>query len=235
MDTAEFDKFADEYVDQHANNIAASGDDPEYFARYKITDLAADVAARGGDLDAELSIVDFGSGIGASVPHLASYFPNAKITAADVSSKSLAINKERHGDKATHELYDGKRLPLDNASVDIAFAACVFHHIDPKEHDLQLRGLRRVLKPGGALYVFEHNPWNPVTRRAVNTCPFDENAFLITGPRMRKSLALAGFDTADPVYRYFFPSPLKLFRPMEKLMKSVPIGAQYFVRGIKRA
>ena len=42
--------------------------------------------------------------------------------------------------------------------------------------------LKRVLRAGGACVIFEHNPLNPLTVQAVNTCPFDENAVLIKAP-----------------------------------------------------
>ena len=44
MDEVEFDKFADEYRDLHAANIKLSGEDPEYFAEYKVADIAAELA-----------------------------------------------------------------------------------------------------------------------------------------------------------------------------------------------
>jgi len=34
---SEFDKFADEYLATHKANLAITGEDPEYFARYKLT------------------------------------------------------------------------------------------------------------------------------------------------------------------------------------------------------
>ena len=39
MDVAEFDKFADEYHNLHQENIRITGENPEYFAEYKIRDL----------------------------------------------------------------------------------------------------------------------------------------------------------------------------------------------------
>ena len=44
MDEAEFDKFADEYRGLHAANIRLSGEEPEYFAEYKVVDIAAELA-----------------------------------------------------------------------------------------------------------------------------------------------------------------------------------------------
>jgi hypothetical protein len=46
MERSEFDKFADEYHSLHAANIAISGEGPEYFAEYKIKDIAAEYFAR---------------------------------------------------------------------------------------------------------------------------------------------------------------------------------------------
>lgn len=39
MNRAEFDEFSEEYKFLHRENIACSGEYPEYFAEYKIKDL----------------------------------------------------------------------------------------------------------------------------------------------------------------------------------------------------
>ena len=36
MDVAEFDRFAEEYLAAHKENLRISGEEPDYFARYKI-------------------------------------------------------------------------------------------------------------------------------------------------------------------------------------------------------
>ena len=49
MDSAEFDCFADEYRSLHLENVAVTGEAPEYFAEYKVKALhavAADTAAK---------------------------------------------------------------------------------------------------------------------------------------------------------------------------------------------
>lgn len=66
------------------------------------------------------------------------------------------------------------------------FAACVFHHIDQREHAALLRELLRVLASGGIALVYEHNPYNPITRHAVNTCP-DELRSGAAGDIVRQS------------------------------------------------
>lgn len=86
MDQAEFDKFADEYHALHAENIRASGERPEFFAAYKVRDVAARCAAGGLAVG---TILDFGGGTGSSAPHFAAAFPEARIEIADVSERSL--------------------------------------------------------------------------------------------------------------------------------------------------
>jgi SAM-dependent methyltransferase len=226
MDVAEFDRFADEYLATHAKNIAVSGESPEYFARYKIDEIRRVWRARGTPDPA--TILDFGSGIGASVPHLRHNFPAAEIIATDVSRRSLEIAAHRHPGEARFELYAGSGPPAPPASVDLAFSACVFHHIEAQEHVGLLSALHGALRPGGALVIFEHNPLNPVTQHIVATCPFDENAVLIPAGVLRRRLNAAGFSKVEIAYTGFFPAPLKALRPLEPMLRGLPIGAQYY-------
>jgi SAM-dependent methyltransferase len=228
---AEFDKFADEYRAIHARNIAIAGEPPEYFSEYKIRDIATEYAAR--RQKHKISILDLGSGIGASVPYLRKYLPRSAITCLDVSAKSLAIGQSRFGDDARFVHFDGSKLPLPDANIDIAFAACVFHHIPRREHVDLLCELHRVLGQDGMAFVFEHNPWNPLTRRAVDTCPFDENADLISAPAMRTSVLAAGFRRAFIRYRIFFPRFLKPLQHCETWLRWLPLGAQYYILAMK--
>ena len=232
MDEAEFDQFAAEYAAMHRQNIKASGEDPEFFARYKVADMVQ-VWDRHHPGTPVRSILDFGGGIGASSPHLSELFPEATTTLADVSKRSLEIAEARAVPRVNMMLFDGARLPIDDDAVDMGMAACVFHHIAAEEHVALLRDIHRVLKPGGLFFIFEHNPWNPLTRHAVNTCPFDENAVLITGPEMRRRMRLAGFATTKLSWRIFFPGALRGLRPLERWLEPVPLGAQYRLVGHK--
>ena len=149
-----------------------------------------------------------------------------------MSLRSLAIGRARF-EASQWVCFDGHRLPFAADRFDWAIAACVFHHISPSEHVAALAEIRRVLKPGGGLMVFEHNPWNPLTARAVNTCPFDVNAQLISLPEMRRRFAQAGFVRADCRYRVFFPRRLAFLRKLEASLGWLPLGAQYYVFGRK--
>jgi SAM-dependent methyltransferase len=234
MNESEFDKFADEYRAIHARNLRLSGEAPEYFAEYKIRDMAEALTGNPVFEKPALDILDFGGGVGTSVPYLRKYFPAARLTCADISSKSLAVAAGRFPGLAKFVQFDGVTLPFEDGRFDVAFAACVFHHIDHGEHIHLFREIRRVLRPAGALFVFEHNPLNPLTVHAVRTCAFDENASLISGPTMRRRLQEAGLAGPRLRYRLFFPRILASLRRLEKCLSAVPLGAQYYVMAEKR-
>jgi SAM-dependent methyltransferase len=231
MEKAEFDKFADEYRSLHAQNVKAYGKGPEFFAEYKIAEVAAIV--KGNAMKDELAILDFGSGIGNSVPFFNKYLPKSKLTCVDVSERSLEICEERFPQMADYRVFDGKKIPAQDNQFDVVFSACVFHHVDECLHVGLFSELRRVLNPSGLLVIFEHNPWNPLTVRAVNDCPFDENAKLISAPCLSARLKSAGFSSVQTKYRLFLPGMLGHLRFMEPLLGWIPLGAQYYVIGKK--
>lgn len=226
MDKAEFDRFADEYCELHARNISASGEGPEYFAEYKIRDIAEHLQDQGREAKA---VLDFGSGVGTSLPWVHKHLRPSRLTCLDVSQRSLDVAKSRFPGKADFVPFDGQRIPFPEGTFDVAFAACVFHHIDAEQQVPLLKEIRRVLRPEGMLAVFEHNPMNPLTVRAVNTCEFDENAVLIHPRTLRKRLNAAGFASTLLRYRIFFPHAARLLRPAERALRWCPAGAQYSV------
>jgi ubiquinone/menaquinone biosynthesis C-methylase UbiE len=145
----------------------------------------------------------------------------------------LEIARARFGDQAKFILFNGRQIPFPDGSFDLVFAACVFHHIDHREHMAMMSEFFRVLKPGGLAVIYEHNPYNPMTRHVVNSCPFDENARMISARTMRRRLISVGFPRGLVRYRVFFPSALRLLRPLERFLVWLPIGAQYYVAARK--
>jgi SAM-dependent methyltransferase len=223
---AEFDAVAASYVDQHARSVRLSGEGTDYFARYKIADARRIADKRGL---AVKSILDFGAGIGNSLGPMREIFPEARITCLDVSEQSLELCRKELAESVEFRVYDGELLPTDLGKFDLIFTACVFHHIPESLHVSLLRQIRQLLRKGGLFLMFEHNPWNPLTRHAVNTCPFDANAVLISAPEMRRRLQTAGFADTQVSYRVFFPGPLAALRVLEPALAHLPIGAQYSV------
>ena len=230
MDVAEFDQFADEYHNLHQENIRITGEKPEYFAEYKICDLKRVAKIVGVEVN---NILDFGTGVGNHFPFLAKHFPRTGLFGTDVSENSLTIARERFTSLGEFSLFDGRMLPYSEGQFDLALATCVFHHIPANEHIQLIQEVSRTLRSGGAFMIYEHNPINPMTLHAVNTCPFDENAVLLKRRQVRNVLLEAGMEVVMQEYRVFFPAFLKLLRPLEKCLAWLPLGAQHFVVGKK--
>src|SRR4029077_5181159 len=95
MNEPEFDKFAEEYRALHQANIAISGEGPDYFAEYKIKDLAAEYLAHAGARNAAPAILVFGAGLGPSVPFVRKHLPQIRLTCLDVSARSLDLGRAR--------------------------------------------------------------------------------------------------------------------------------------------
>jgi SAM-dependent methyltransferase len=223
---AEFDAFADDYTELHRHNIRVSGEAPDYFARYKIETLRARWTALG--LAEPADILDFGCGVGASLPHLAELFPTSAVLGLDVSEASLAVARARSPAGVSLRAYDGTTIDLPAASQDLIFSACVFHHIEPEARGALLRQLHALLRPGGILVIYEHNPLNPVTRYIVATCPFDENAVLTSAWSLASLQRAAGFKRVRTTYTGFFPAALAGLRRLEPSLGWAPLGAQYY-------
>src|SRR5262249_34045120 len=201
-----------------------------YFAEYKIRRLRQIVDRDRLDVS---RICDFGSGIGNSIPFFRRYFPGAALTSSDVSERRLALGRQRYPGCGHCLLLENGRIPCGPDTFDVVFSACVFHHIVHSEHVAWLRELHRITRQGGLIAIFEHNPLNPLTVHAVNTCPFDENAKLIFARDMAKRLKEAGWGSSRIQYNLFFPRELAWLRPLEAKLGWLPVGAQYLAMARK--
>jgi ubiquinone/menaquinone biosynthesis C-methylase UbiE len=130
-----------------------------------------------------------------------------------------------------YQTYDGRRLPYPDASFDAAYTVCVMHHVPPEQWESLVREMRRVVRPGGITVVFEHNPFNPLTRRAVSTCEFDENAVLLRARRTRLLLRKAGLREVRSRYILTLPAAGGLPHKVDRLFSRLPFGAQYYAVG----
>jgi ubiquinone/menaquinone biosynthesis C-methylase UbiE len=223
MDEAEFDKHALAYEDQLRENIAITGEDPTFFAEYKIKLFSKWAQSK------PRSVMDFGSGIGNSIPYFRKHFAESEITCADVSQKSLAYASRRFPGRERSLIITQEGIPAADQSFDAAFSACVFHHIPHEEHGFWLKELIRVVRPGGTIAIFEHNPFNPLTVYAVSTCPFDQNARLVRAHSLQARCRKAGWQVLRTSYHVFFPRFAAALRVVEPLIGWMPLGAQYSV------
>lgn len=99
-------------------------------------------------------VLEVGIGTGKNMPF---YPPAAQVIGVDLSPKMLAHaqrRKQQLQSQAELVLGDAQALDLPEASVDAAVATFVFCSVpDPV---LSFHELRRVLRPGGRVYLLEH-------------------------------------------------------------------------------
>ncbi len=235
MSKTDFDRYAETYYDLLENSVRLSGYDAAFFADRKAREIAQTLADRGIPT-AGLRFLNFGCGIGSGEPALVRHLPGASIFAIDVSRKSLDVARERNRklSEVSFGEFDGRHIPFPG-SFDVILLAGVLHHIPPTERPDILRILFAALSAQGLLFLFEHNPWNPLTRKVVKGCPFDEEAQLVPARSLRKLLTAVGFGRCDIRFIHFFPRLLRVLVPLERWLQGMPLGAQYYCVAARRA
>ena len=116
---------------------------------------------------------------------------------------------------------------------DLIFVALVFHHIEPELRSKVINDISDLLQKGGNIFIFEHNPYNPVTSYLVNTCIFDADAVLLKNGELCKLLIEAKLSINASRYTLFFPSFLQKLRFIEPMLGYLPLGGQYFISATK--
>ena len=225
---AQFDSFAHDYDSLQKENVKASGYSTSYFAEYKIKEVASHLASI-GLAEKRINLLNYGCGIGNSERYIRKHLPKSVIYSVDTSPKSIEYARERHKDLQNiyFSVLGGQKVPF-NLSFDVIFIANVLHHIPRAQHLSTLCMLNQALNPSGHLFLFEHNPLNPVTVRAVKACPFDKGVVLLSPLYARGVLSQARFDRTNLRFTLFFPKALEFLTPAEKYLRRVPLGAQYY-------
>ena len=220
----QFDQFSKDYKDILDQHVSASGESSEYFTEYKARYIAKLVPT-----GAPVKLLDFGCGVGLLSSFLKKYLPKCILHGYDVSSASIHMVD---ADLAAQGLFTADTSKLDN-DYDLIVVSNVLHHIDPPDRQTAILGLRDRLAAGGRLIIFEHNPTNPLTRKVVDSCPFNEGVVLLPPRETITYISKAELGIRRRDYIVFFPKPLALFRPLEPLISWCPLGAQYALVGEK--
>jgi SAM-dependent methyltransferase len=216
-----------DYVAEVNRSIAFSGAEQDFFTIGKARRVL-DLLRRLGETPAEMSLLDIGCGVGLIHRHLASSFRT--ITGVDVAGEALAAAQAGNPSIRYHR-YDGRRLPCADRAFDAAIAICVMHHVPPAQWRDFVAEAWRALRPGGVLMIFEHNPWNPLTRWAVARCAFDFDAVLLNPPRLAKLLREGGFQDIRREFLFFTPFSAAPIQSGEHYLRWCPAGAQYVAYG----
>ena len=219
----DFDGHAVHYEASVDRSVSFTGRDSAFYARRKV-EILEDVVRPGlGSLQG-LNLLDVGCGTGTTDRYLA---PRVrKLHGVDISEEML-VKAQRNVPKAKFAWYDGEKLPFADESFDVVVAICVLHHVPVSNRFKVVSEMVRVTRPEGVVAVFEHNPYNPLTRYAVNTCELDEDAVLLS---FRETVGLLQ-DAADvePEFRHFLFSPLggAIGCSLDRHLRNVPLGGQY--------
>jgi SAM-dependent methyltransferase len=222
---ADFDQHARSYREAVEDSIAFSGAPLDFFTRVK-SDILLELAGREVGDPRELAFLDLGCGPGETDSFLEGRI--GRLAGVDVASEMVEEARRRNPWADYRQYAEGDPLPHGDGSFDVCFAICVFHHVPPVDRPGLIEEMKRVCRPGGLIALFEHNPLNPLTRRAVRGCEFDRDAQLLRRRDAQRLLAGAGL-TPRGRYIEFFPRESGLLRRIEARLGWLPLGAQHVV------
>ena len=214
--TINFDDFSSSYENQILKSFGNIDSNVSYYHSGK-----AKIAKR------ELTfypdkILDFGCGIGSMLKFLKENFNYSKFYAYDESSKSLEHVKKKYPD--VNCMYNLNTIE----KFDLIILSNVIHHVKSGERNNLFKKIYNLLDDNGSLLIYEHNPYNPLTLKVVANCEFDIDAELINKKNLIKLCNGNNFKLQKSGYIHFFPSKLKFFFNLEKYLKWLFLGAQYF-------
>ena len=111
----------------------------------------------------------------------------ASLHGIDISEEMLTKARS-NVPKAEYRWYDGDKVPFP----DETFDTWCSHLRAPSCPSLEtlskfVSEMVRVTRSGGLVAIFEHNPFNPLTRHAVNSCAFSIGTPFSSNPRRPSS------------------------------------------------
>jgi SAM-dependent methyltransferase len=223
----DYDRYRDRYSEDLDHAVSFAGRSHDFFTRAKADELVRLARLHLGD-PAELDVADVGCGIGLTDRHLAGRFRS--LTGTDVSPGLLhAAARENPG--VRYELAKRDRLPFEEDAFDLAFAVCVVQVVPRPERPRFVAELARVTRPGGLVVVFEHNPFNPLTRLVVRRCSFGDDARMLGMAEAERLLQENGVTPVDRGFLLIFPTRRSRVVIVERALRHLPLGAQYYLAG----
>lgn len=148
--------FADKIIQQlesDYNQIASHFSQTRFEAWPEFSILRSLIENRSTKTETVLSLLDIGCGNG----RLAAAIPAVHYTGLDLSSQLLEIAKKTY---SQHRFVQGSmlQLPFPDQSFDIVACVAALQHIPSEAYRLKaLEEMKRVLKPGGTLFMMNWN------------------------------------------------------------------------------
>lgn len=243
----DFDDVAASYAQEVDRAVAFSGQAQGFFLDVKARQIEEAIRDRLGEPSA-VRALEVGCGPGLMQLRLRQHVGRlcgmdlslgclaqaSQIGQAAQASQAGARARARSGDPYGLVAGDGQHAPFAGGSFDLVFAVCVLHHVPPGgRRDAVVAEMARLARPGGLVVIWEHNPWNPLTRHVVARCSFDRDAALLSLAETRRLLRRAGLSRIESRYGLFFPWRGRGWRRAERLLAQVPLGAQFAALGSK--
>jgi SAM-dependent methyltransferase len=218
-----FDEYVDSYEAACERGLRLAGEKRAYFARQRVQHTLRRCAG----LEVVRAVVDFGCGLGHTVPYLLESFPHARIFGVDNAVAVIQAASKRYGNPRA-EFVCGD-VAAECRPAQLVYCNGVFHHIPPAQRKAEAQKIFDWLGPRGLFALWENNPWNPGTRLVMRRIPFDRDAVPLSYREAERLLRAVGFRILGTSFHFYFPSPLKSLRWLEPWLQRVPFGAQYCV------
>lgn len=177
MSSSHFDAIAECYDESLPAHVV------EHYLTKRARFVAANCAPGTG--------LDVGCGTGVLAQRLVAM--GFEMTGVDPSEGMLEVMRAR-SDLVTAVHGSATDLPFASDSFDLVMTVAVMHHIaDPGDIRTALAEMVRVVKPGGTLLIWDHNPRNPYWGRLMARVPQDDGSERLIGEaELHAGLAAAG-------------------------------------------
>jgi len=225
-----FDNIANSYDKEPKDSLGLYGrGNINIFAEYKIKIIESELSKQ------PANVLEFGCGTGRNSFFMKKRFPESNIYGCDISVKSLEIANKTNPAVRYNKIISPADLfgTYKEGFFDCIFISNVFHHISINEHQIWLEALFRITTKGGIIFIFEHNPYNPITKHIFNTSEIDKGAVMLKPLYCKKLLEDVNFTNINLRYTLFFLRRNSFFESVERMLYWLPLGAQYYVCGKK--
>jgi ubiquinone/menaquinone biosynthesis C-methylase UbiE len=222
----EFDAYHESYQQAVNDALNYTGLEHDFFVRIKVEHLMAALADTFGEVSG-LKVLDLGCGIGVYHQWLSGRV--GSLYGVDVSQTCVTVAARRYPTSA-FTVYDGDILPFADSSFDAAFTICVMHHVPPDRWRKFASEMVRVVRAGGLVLVFEHNPRNPLTRYVVRSCAFDRDAVLVSPGKLRHIFQeVKSVSNISLHHILTVPPKGRLLQLIDRTLAPLGLGAQYYM------
>jgi SAM-dependent methyltransferase len=222
--------------EQHFDEVAAEYDEslPQHVVEHlkaRRERLARSLVSRG-------RLLDVGCGTGVFLESMSASY---ECVGVDVSVAMVDYARARGLDVAKAP---ADKLPFESDTFDLVTCVAVLHHlIDPALVDRSVREMVRVVRPGGAVMIWDHNPLNPYWPLLMRRLPQDRgDERLVPAKRIVTPLRSAGMENIVLRRMTFVPDfiPVRALPAVaraEQVLERVPfvreLGAHNVVTSFK--